>query len=339
MTKLNWIELRKAVAAHLGASERETATFMNALITQIQLGLKNERQVRITGLGTFRLQEVAPRKSVDVTTGQAIVLPGYNKVVFVPEIGIKELIQTGQPTTNEEADSPLQRLGKQADEIVAIIQRDINTTVPVEADTTEPVEADTGVSPETDNQSSTTEPTETAGVSSETDNQSSTKKKAKAYHFVRDLLITISVIILLLVGCYFFLRTGIRNWLDSKLNQVEQTIVAPIDTLEKPDTLGKLETLEEPEILDQPKERVYTEFIATETIGKGSRLAYLARKYYGQTDLWVFIYEANRDRFPNPNDIKAGDKLRIPQLSTELQDLNNPQTRQLVDQLLEGYTK
>ena len=94
MTKLNWIELRKAVAAHLGTSERETAAFMNALITQIQLGLKNERQVRITGLGTFRLQEVSPRKSVDVTTGQAIVLPGYNKVVFVPEIGIKELVQT-----------------------------------------------------------------------------------------------------------------------------------------------------------------------------------------------------------------------------------------------------
>ena len=314
MTKLNWIELRKAVAAHLGTSERETAAFMNALITQIQLGLKNERQVRITGLGTFRLQEVSPRKSVDVTTGQAIVLPGYNKVVFVPEIGIKELVQTGTPTTNEEEDTPLQRLGKQADEIVAIIQRDINT----------------GVSPETIKQSSTgdAEPA-----------QAEEKKTEKAYHFVRDLLITLSVIILLLVGCYFFLRTGIRNWLDSKLNQVEQTIVAPIDTLEKLDTLGKLDTLEEPEIPDQPKERIYTEFIATETVGKGSRLAYLARKYYGQTDLWVFIYEANRDQFPNPNDIKAGDKLRIPKLSTEMQDLSNPANRQLVDQLLEEYTK
>ena len=200
MTKLTWIELRKAVASHLGTSERETAAFLNALITQIQLGLKNERQVRITGLGTFRLQEIAPRKSVDVTTGQAIVLPGYNKVVFVPEIGIKELVQTDTPTTNEKEDTPLQRLGKQADEIVAIIQRDINTTVPVEAYT--------GVPPEAKKQSSTegTEPVQ------------------KVYHFTRDLLITISVIIVLLVGCYFFLRTGIRSWLDSKLNQVEQVI-------------------------------------------------------------------------------------------------------------------
>ena len=324
MTKLTWIELRKAVASHLGTSERETAAFLNALITQIQLGLKNERQVRITGLGTFRLQEVAPRKSVDVTTGQAIVLPGYNKVVFVPEIGIKELVQTDTPTTNEKEDTPLQRLGKQADEIVAIIQRDINTGVPPEAYT---------------------------GVPPEANSQSSTVNTEKVYHFTRDLLITISVIIVLLVGCYFFLRTGIRSWLDSKLNQVEQVITpvekTDIDSTEELDNLDSLENLDNLENLEKPGNqdsietpstpRVYTEFIATETVGKGSRLAYLARKYYGQTDLWVFIYEANRDRFPNPNDIKAGDKLRIPKLSSELQDLNNPATRQLVDQLLKEY--
>lgn len=315
MTKLNWIELRKAVAAHLGTSERETAAFMNALITQIQLGLKNERQVRITGLGTFRLQEVSPRKSVDVTTGQAIVLPGYNKVVFVPEIGIKELVQTGTPTTNEEEDTPLQRLGKQADEIVAIIQRDINTGVSPETNTEVPPEADSA------------EPA-----------QAEEKKTEKVYHFVRDLLITISVIIVLLVGCYFFLRTGIRSWLDSKLNQVEQ-VITPTEKQETRNEEQDTIALEVNQVEDMLAPRVYTEFIATETVGKGSRLAYLARKYYGQTDLWVFIYEANRDQFPNPNDIKAGDKLRIPKLSTELQDLSNPANRQLVDQLLEEYTK
>ncbi|MCQ2312805.1 MAG: HU family DNA-binding protein [Paludibacteraceae bacterium] len=326
MTKLNWIELRKAVAAHLGTSERETAAFMNALITQIQLGLKNERQVRITGLGTFRLQEVSPRKSVDVTTGQAIVLPGYNKVVFVPEIGIKELIQTSTPTTNEEEDTPLQRLGKQADEIVAIIQRDINTAVPAEADS----QSSTGESSEADS----AEPV-----------QAEEKKTEKAYHFVRDLLITISVIIVLLVGCYFGLRTGIRHWIDDKLHQVEQ-VITPTERQETRNEKQETRTeeqdtiaLEVNQVEDILTPRVYTEFIATETVGKGSRLAYLARKYYGQTDLWVFIYEANRDQFPNPNDIKTGDKLRIPKLSTEQQDLSNPANRQLVDQLLEEYTK
>ncbi|MCQ2325750.1 MAG: HU family DNA-binding protein, partial [Paludibacteraceae bacterium] len=87
MTKLTWIELRKAIANHVGSSEKETAAFLNALITQIQNGLKEDRQVRITGLGIFRLQEVSPRKSVDVTTGEAIVIPGYNKIIFLPEVG------------------------------------------------------------------------------------------------------------------------------------------------------------------------------------------------------------------------------------------------------------
>lgn len=307
MSKLTWIELRKAVAAHAGATEREAAAFMNALITQIQQGLKTERVVRITDLGTFRLQEVAPRKSVDVTTGQPIVLPGYNKIVFTPEIGVKELVQTGQTEAEQQEDSPLQRLGKQADEIVAIINRDINIKNPEQpALQAQPV--------------------------------------AKAYHFTRDLLITLSVIVLLLVGCYFLLRTSIRSWLDSKLNEVEQ-VVAPADSLEKLDTIATIapietiETIETIEAIETDAPRVYTEFIATETIDKGWHLASLARKYYGQTDLWVFIYEANREQYPNPHALQAGDKVRIPKLTKELQDLTNPATRQLVDQLIEQYNR
>lgn len=302
MSKLNWIELRKAVAAHAGATEREATAFMNALITQIQQGLKTERVVRITDLGTFRLQEVAPRKSVDVTTGQPIVLPGYNKIVFTPEIGVKELVQTGQTATEQQEDSPLQRLGKQADEIVEIINRDINIKTPEQ-----PIPQAQPV--------------------------------AKAYHFTRDLLITLTVIVLLLVGCYFLLRTSIRSWLDSKLNEVEQVVV-PADTLKTIDTIATIapiETIETIEAIETDAPRVYTEFIATETIGKGYHLASLARKYYGQTDLWVFIYEANREQYPNPHALQTGNKVRIPKLTNELQDLTNPATRQLVDQLIEQY--
>ncbi len=329
MTKLTWIELRKAIANHAGSSEKETATFLNALITQIQNGLKEDRQVRITGLGIFRLQEIAPRKSVDVTTGEAIVIPGYNKVVFLPEIGVKELVQSGTPTASDEEDSPLQRLGKQADEIVSIIHNEINISTP-----------ELPEMPETP---------ETPETKIET-----IEKQQSAFHFLRDLLITLCVIILLLVGCFFLAKSGIRNWIENQMNRVEN-VTTPQSTIEEnaqPATEENIDPIideniepaveetSEPTIVEGiPAERVYTEFMATETIQPGSRLAYLARKYYGQTDLWVFIYEANKDRYVNPNAIPMGEEIRIPVLPAQWQDLDNPQVKQTIDQLVNEYTR
>lgn len=355
MTKLTWIELRKAIANHAGSSEKETATFLNALITQIQNGLKEDRQVRITGLGTFRLQEVSPRKSVDVTTGEAIVIPGYNKVSFLPEIGVKELVQSGTPTAPTEEDSPLQRLGKQADEIVSIIQNEIN--IPTEQERPDIPEI-----PEIPESSEEPKlPAEPEAPKAETSPEvkiQTIEKQQSAFHFLRDLLITLCVIILLLVGCFFLVKGGIRNWIEGQMNRVTQTTQAKQEPVENPcsiDTIScatgaeevektevgeEVKTAEETEtVTGIPAKRVYTEFMATETIQPGSRLAYLARKYYGQTDLWVFIFEANKDRYTNPNAIPMGEEIRIPVLPAEWQDLNNPQVRQTVDQLLNEYTR
>lgn len=325
MNKLSWIELRKAIAAQAGATEKETAAFLNALIEQIQNGLKTDRQVRITGLGTFRLQEVAPRKSVDVTTGEAIVIPGYNKVNFAPEIGVKELIQSGTPVAPTEEDSPLQRLGKQADEIVAIINSDINVV-------TEPETPDIPDIPEIPEKPEKPEKQERA------------EKQHSALLFLRDLIITLVVLILILVGCYFFFKGGIRGWIDKQMNQADNTIThytkpvaKPIvEPVAEPVVEFATEPVIEPVI---PSPRVYTQFMATETIKKGYRLALLARKYYGQTDLWVFIYEANRDQYPNPNAIPAGNTIRIPVLPDTWQDLSNPQVKAVVDELVREYTR
>lgn len=315
MNKLSWIELRKAIAAQAGATEKETAAFLNALIEQIQNGLKTDRQVRITGLGIFRLQEVAPRKSVDVTTGEAIVIPGYNKVNFAPEIGVKELIQSGTPVAPTEEDSPLQRLGKQADEIVAIINSDINVV-------TEP------------------EKPEKPEIPEKPEKPECSEKQHSALLFLRDLIITLVVLILILVGCYFLFKGGIRGWIDKQMNQADSTITTYTKPIVEPVAEPVVEFATEPVVEPViPSPRVYTEFMATETILRGSRLAYLARKYYGQTDLWVFIYEANRDQYPNPNDIPMGNTIRIPVLPNTWQDLSNPQVKAVVDELVREYTR
>ena len=52
--------------------------------------------------------------------------------------------------------------------------------------------------------------------------------------------------------------------------------------------------------------------VATERMGKGSRLTLLALKYYGHKDFWVYIYEENKTRISNPNRIPVGFALAIP---------------------------
>ena len=98
---------------------------MNALAPAITKALQEDRQVRITNFGTFKLQTIAPRKSVNVATGEDFTLPGYDKLVFSPESSIKELLGnlTGKPAANPTMDdsTPLKKLGEQATEIVGLL--------------------------------------------------------------------------------------------------------------------------------------------------------------------------------------------------------------------------
>ena len=96
--KLSWTELRRALAARAGVSEKEATAFLNAFQTQLIEALKTDKQVKVNGLGTFKLQAVAPRKSVNVKTGEEITIEGYNKIAFVPEAGVKELVESIQPS-------------------------------------------------------------------------------------------------------------------------------------------------------------------------------------------------------------------------------------------------
>ena len=91
----------------------------------------------------------------------------------------------------------------------------------------------------------------------------------------------------------------------------------------------------EPETLqtDEPEQRVYEDFLGTITLNKGSRLAHLARKYYGSPYFWVYLYEANKEVIPNPNVIPNGTKIRIPNLPPSMVDPNDPKAIERAKQI------
>lgn len=87
----------------------------------------------------------------------------------------------------------------------------------------------------------------------------------------------------------------------------------PVTMREMDDYWGNLPqpTTDRASICDQ-----YVSFQAEETVRNGMSLAQLARKYYGITEFWVYIYEANADRIGNPNSLDKGLTIMIPRLDT-----------------------
>lgn len=79
----------------------------------------------------------------------------------------------------------------------------------------------------------------------------------------------------------------------------------------------KLTTLNAHTSIDNRKSQItsqYTVFRGEERIRQGSRLAQIARRWYGEPEYWVYIYEANADKIANPQQVAPGLLVMIPDL-------------------------
>ncbi len=247
--KLSWSELRRALAQRANISEKDANTFLTAFNAQLLEALKTEKQVKINGLGTFKLQAVAPRKSVDVTTGNEITIEGYNKVSFVPEAGVKELIEKVEAGEAVEALDPIQKLGAQADEIVDILgdlgelpkeekaEEPVEEAAPVEepkeeepAEETAPIEEPKAEEP-VEETAPVEEPKEEEPVAEEPKEEEPKEEEPlivlekpakKKNYFLRALLIFFIILLILCVVGYFFLRKQVCEWFDILKEKVEK---------------------------------------------------------------------------------------------------------------------
>lgn len=348
--KLSWTELRRALATRANVSEKEANLFLTALNSQLIEALKTDKQVKINGLGIFRLQGVAPRKSVNVTTGEEIIIEGYNKIVFVPEAGVKELVEKGVQSTDRYADriqtdqdpagskeiDPIQKLGAQAEEIVDILG-ELGQSPKEEEKVEEPVvaEPEPVVEPEPEpvvepKPEPVVEPEPAPVVEPEPEVEKPVEKQVekpakKKYHFVRDTLICVVILLLLLFAGYFFMRSQLSSWLEELTKEKPQ-----VETVEVSDPLS-----EEPEVMEAPQvtdEWRFDDIMLTEEITPGSRLTWIAKKHYGSKDYWPYLYEANKDHITNPSQIAVGTPIRVPRLSEAMRDTTDARFQRLKEE-------
>lgn len=170
--KISTKQLVERMAKHAGISTKSAAEFTQALQDVFAASLESHKTVKISGLGTFKLQWHAPRKSVDVRTGKTINISGHYRLTFVPENALKEQVNepwahletvvlgeqttiqgdSAQPNDNlhtkndsESMLPPLQHLSEKAEDLKSLlsdIQGDSNSTPQGSNDKT-PLEHDT----------------------------------------------------------------------------------------------------------------------------------------------------------------------------------------------------
>ena len=92
MAKMAILELARAIAVRHGMTQKEAERFVNTFIDVVNDGLRNEKQLKIKGLGTFKVIDTKDRESVNVNTGERILIGGRGKITFTPDTVMRELV-------------------------------------------------------------------------------------------------------------------------------------------------------------------------------------------------------------------------------------------------------
>lgn len=426
--KVTFPELVEQVAQYANTSKRMSELFLKELFATISQSLIDSESVKVKGIGTFKLTEVSPRKSVDVNTGEEIEIPGHKKLSFAPDKDMAEAINqpfmhfeteildddvtddqlaaidAGVPTEAPAADTPAEEetadtAAAEAPAAEAPIATEEEVVMPpvfvapveepepeeeAEAEVEAPVEPSEEVpaeeetpaeepidEPEEESVSeeeseieeevdpvAVAEPEDEAEVA-EAEGESEMVSEELADERVgqeidkrritrRSLLegFVVGVVTTLIVTLFAYRLYLMKGYEATPADEEPFTEHVATDSVATPEQAlaensteadaDKQKAAEEQKKADEEKKKAEEEKKkaeeekqkaeaakpttanvaagTTDTIKPGTNLYRMSRKHYGSDKFWVYIYEENKAKYPNPNTIPVGAVLRIPQL-------------------------
>lgn len=92
MSKSNISRLAKSISSKHGLTQAEAERFISKMFEVANEGLHEDKLLKIKWLGTFKVAPVKDRESVDVNTGERIVIVGRDKISFTPDNILKEIV-------------------------------------------------------------------------------------------------------------------------------------------------------------------------------------------------------------------------------------------------------
>lgn len=321
-TKVNTQVLADLLAEKAGISKRSADTFVKAFIqTTIDGGL-SDGNVKIKGLGTFKIVKVADRESTNVNTGERILIAGYNKMSFVPDIDldmqaaadaeaekVAEVRKTVRKPAQKKTAGPVAAEEKTVAEKNAIVSEvpKIEEKTPVVEDNVveAPVVETPAVNAPSVSAESVSEKVAETPVVSEPLPASPSPLKV-AFESNKPLWYSIAIALLLIIVVFVVLLTGDsdkdRN--EEQSEQVEAGVSDYQDTLStESSTTQSTESVEASQPQATGTHRVHV-------LQKGETLTTISLYYYHTPDSMRAIWKLNK--FPDPNDIPIGTEILLP---------------------------
>ena len=425
--KVTFPELVEQVAQYANTSKRMSELFLKELFATISQSLIDGESVKVKGIGTFKLTEVSPRKSVDVNTGEEIEIPGHKKLSFAPDKDMAEAINqpfmhfeteildddvtddqlaaidAGEPTeapaadipTEEETDDTAAAEAPTAEAPVAAEEEVVMPPVfvaPVEEPEPEEAEAEAEAPVDPSEEVPTEEETPAQEPIDEPEEESVSEEESEIEEEVdpvavaepedeaevaeaegesemvseeladervgqeidkrritrRSLLegFVVGVVTTLIVTLFAYRLYLMKGYEATPADEEPFTEHVATDSVATPEQAlaensteadaDKQKADEEQKKADEEKKKAEEEKKkaeeekqkaeaakpttanvaagTTDTIKPGTNLYRMSRKHYGSDKFWVYIYEENKAKYPNPNTIPVGAVLRIPQL-------------------------
>ncbi|MBR2318108.1 MAG: HU family DNA-binding protein [Bacteroidaceae bacterium] len=349
--KLNHSDLSSLLAKEAGITVSKAELLTKAMFDLIIEGLEQDGIVKINGLGTFKLTDVASRSSVNVNTGEKFEIKGHKKLSFTPADALKdcvnqpfamfEPVEVDETYSDDEDDNEETIVGENVLE-EPVVEESAN-----EEDAVEQVAAE-AEAPEKSIEQPRPEPVlvhvpkkeKKAFVAPE-------KREKKSY---KTLYITLSIILLIVVAVLFAgYFTQLANEVESvaKVETLKETPVKSVTeqvVVEQNVAVVENEAVKEDTIVNVAVEEtvepgvykfVVTEQLASldlkditladtvmyEAVGEwtvhkvvaNETLTRIALKHYGDKKLWPYIVKYNS--LTRPDDLRKGMELRIPMLT------------------------
>lgn len=347
-----------------GKSKKLCEDFLREFFGTLVETLGAGENVKVKGIGTFKVVEVEPRKSVNVNTGEEMEIPGHRKITFTPAkemaddvnspFAMFESVEIGdefeeEPETIEEpvtVEEPVEVEPLVAVEMPVAVEEPAAVDEPEEVKPEEEEVVEEATPEEAPDEEENI--AEVAPVEEEATDESSEDSEEepsdesfpeyeyyenepkKKHHFLWGFLCGLFCTAIVVAICYFFLADKFNALMGSFQEKEPAATTKVVNTQTAPvDTENVVP--DSTSITEDQKDVAPTkpsDELVYDTIyntpSKKRYLTTMAKAHYGNYNLWPIIYEENKAILGHPDRIRPGTRVVIPPLSKYGVDPNNP---------------
>ena len=355
--KISFPELVELLSKSTNASKKTCEAFLKSFFGAIEDALAAGETVKIKNLGVFKVAKVEARKSVHVNTGEEIEIPEHNKIIFTPDKSLADAVngafaefetieldddaveaiegidneapetpevpqvpeipevpqpQNEAPETKSEGDCPTPPLPPEAPQPEAEPEPEAPET---------PVQTPAPVSAFIPPANIDTDDTAEEPDDDENDDDESRPSGKAAFFW--------GIITGFVASCILFFAISIAVGFPLVITSSEKEEDEPIEEVKAPEATAADTTtvaIATTEVAPAPAPHAKTEKLRTDTVGRTRFLTTMAREYYGDFRFWVYIYQENKSVINNPDKIKPGTVVVIPDAAKYGIDANNPES-------------